>query len=284
MDDKSLSQQLEEIQKSIEDINTFVRESFDKLLNKKKVETPKKVTPVEAWRKDFDQALKYYTENFNKEFTDSMYCTYVPKKNTTECCGNNARYILLGDSEKRIPEPINDETIYNVIVENFKKDANNSFSKFRCSSCKGKGLKDANSKCEELIGKQGQTDQIHESASSPKTRNSSTRKTTPAKILSPKDSEYTDRLITLDNGTSIITRKIKAKRSPAFIIGKLNGGNNVNYIDNLVKPTSEEITKSGLKYEEIVKNEIIIDNNSDEDADDDDDDDNEVNILVSNLS
>lgn len=287
MENKTLVQQVEELQKTIDEMNNFIMDSFDKLLNKKKTETPKKNAPVEEWKKNFDEALEYYNFNFENKLNDKLFCTYVPKKNTIECCGKEARYVLFGNAEERTVVSI-DPNIYKSIVETYGLDANQSFGKFRCSSCKSKALKDSLSKCEELIGKKGQTDQIHESASSPKTRKSATRRTTPTKVISPKNKEYTDTVIQLDDGTNIVKRKIKGSRIPAFIIGKLESGINEDYIDNLVKPTDEEIKKSGLNYKEIIKEEVIVVNNTEDDVDvdedDDADEDDEVQNLVKNLN
>jgi len=226
-------------------------------------------------------AFSYYSKNIEDGLKEKLFCTYVAKKNTIDCCGKEARYILLGEPEERKISTIG-EDIYSKILEKYTDDPKQSFGKFRCSACKGKALKDSISKCEELVGGQekNDTDHAREQASSPVAgRRSSTRKTTPTKILNSKGENYTDKLISLEDGTGIVTRKIKGKRSPV-IIGKLDGDNHENYIDNLVEPTEEEITKSGLNYEK-----VVIEEKADEEENDNvGTDDEEVNQLVENLA
>lgn len=282
-DFSQLSAQLQELQKTLTQQNEFIKECFEKLLSSKKKDSPKKETPV---KKNFNQSYEYYEKCLEDEFKkDPILCTYVAKKNTDEPCCKKASYFLTGTPEQRVAETINEATIYEFIIEKYGEDAKKSFSKFRCSSCKNKGLKDSLSKCEELIGKKDQTDQVHESASSPKPRRSNTRRTTPSKTLSPKESNYVDKLIKLDNGTNLVTRKEKGKRSPAVVIGKLEDNESEDYINNLVKPSENEIKSSGLKYEEIVPQEEIINSEDEYNKETEDEyEQDEISAMVANLS
>ena len=279
-----ISDQLQELQQTLKQQNDFMRECFEKLLSKKK-ESPKKETPV---KKNFSQSYEYYQQCLKDQFKNNpILCTYVAKKNTDEPCCKKASYFLSGTPEQRVAETISEAKIYDSVIEKYGEDAKKSFSKFRCSSCKNKGLKDSLSKCEELIGKKDQTDQVHESASSPKPRSSNTRKTTPSKILSPKESNYIDKIIQLDDGTNLVTRKEKGKRTPVVVIGKLQDNDNEDYINNLVRPSENDIKSSGLKYEEIVPKEQIINSEDEynkETEDEDDHEQDELSAMVANLT